>query len=131
MQHSIRFSFSLITFSLICLFALPACKKAGPGGKAKVYGVVAHHGAAIPGAVVYIKYGATESPGTSIALYDNNFTCSADGSYSIGSLAKGNYFLYAVGYDLNALGNTEKVTGGIAVVLGRKDSKQQDIAVTE
>ena len=126
-QH-IRLSVT-ITLILTCIFIFPSCRKEGPGGKAKVSGVVAHNGVAIPGARVFIKYGATVSPGTDISQYDRDYACDGSGNYSISSLVQGNYFLYAEGYEVNSLGVTVKYKGGVAVSLTRKQSKQQDIAI--
>lgn len=116
---------------LVLTISLFSCKKEGPGGKAKVSGIVAHHGVPVPGATMYIKYGATDFPGTDISVYDRSYAVDANGNYGIGSLVKGNYYLYAVGYDITSQGITEKLTGGVAITLSRKESKQQDVAVTE
>ncbi|MFL5752695.1 MAG: hypothetical protein ACJ76F_04755 [Bacteroidia bacterium] len=120
-----------ISLLLILSICVLSCKKEGPGGKAKVIGVVAHHGVVVPGATVYIKYGATDFPGNDISVYERSYTVDQNGNYAIGSLVKGNYYLYAVGYDTDAQGITEKLTGGVAITLTKKESKSQDIAVTE
>ncbi len=121
----------LILLIGLCTTINFSCKREGPGGKARVYGVVTHDGVAIPGAKVYIKYGSGTSPGTNVAAYDREYPCDVNGNYAIGSLVQGSYFLYVVGYDQNNLGITEQVTGGTALVLGRKDNKQQDIALSK
>jgi hypothetical protein len=124
-------SIKKILLLFVITFAFFGCKKEGPGGKAKVSGNVAHHGAAIPGATVYIKYGATDFPGTDISLYERSYAVDQNGNYAIGSLVKGDYYLYAVGFDTDSQGITEKLTGGVAISLSKKENKQQDIAVTE
>ena len=118
-------------FLFVLTISLFACKKEGPGGKAKVYGTVAHHGAVIPGATVYIKYGATDFPGTDISVYERSYPVDVSGNYAIGSLVKGDYYVYAVGFDTDSQGITEKLTGGVAFTLTKKDNKQVDIPVTE
>ena len=45
---------------------------AGKGGKATITGHVKHHDDAIPNAMVYIKYGAIELPGTNPKDYDDS-----------------------------------------------------------
>jgi hypothetical protein len=122
-------SVSIVLF--LAVLSLASCKKEGPGGKAKIYGKVAHHGNAVPNSTVYIKYGASEFPGTDVSQYERSYQADVNGDYAIGSLVQGNYYLYSVGYEENSSGIVEQVTGGAGVTIEKKDSKQQDIAVTE
>jgi hypothetical protein len=108
--------------------ATTACKKEGSGGKSSVSGNVQHHGANIANAVVYIKYGATEFPGADVSLYDDKTTSNGSAYYEFKSLRRGNYFLYAVGFDNSV---SEVVSGGIAVKLMYNKSAQSNIPVTE
>ena len=77
-------------------------------------GGVFHHSKPIPNAIVYIKYGATDFPGTDITTYDNHTTADANAHYQFDDLRMGNYYLYGVGWD-NSISST--VTGGVAVKL--------------
>jgi hypothetical protein len=113
----------LLSISLL----LTSCHKEGAGGKASITGSVKHHSAVIPNAVVYIKYGATEFPGTTLSEYDDQVTADANGHYEFTSLYKGNYYLYGVGYDPSF----GLVTGGISVDLNKNRSYSVDVPVTE
>lgn len=113
---------------LILLFG--ACKKEGLGGQASVTGSVQHHGRAIPNATVYIKYGVSELPGTDPAVYDNSKTAtSGDAKFEFAELKKGDYFLYAIGYDSTCACVVE---GGTGIKIKRKSEViQTNLAVTE
>lgn len=105
-----------------------ACKKEGTGGKSSVSGAVKHHTELIPNAIVYIKYDAKEFPGANVSIYDASSPADANAHYEFKELQKGDYYLYAVGYD-----STEQVqvTGGIGVKLKRNEAKVTDVPVTE
>jgi hypothetical protein len=105
-----------------------SCRKEGTGGKSSVTGNVKHHSMIIPNAVVYIKYGATNFPGTNISNYDASTTADASAHYEFKDLRKGDYYLYAVGYD--AVGGYI-VTGGTGVKLKYNKETAIDVPVTE
>jgi hypothetical protein len=114
---------------VIALFmSILSCRKEGPGGKSSVSGTVKHHSMIIPNAIVYIKYDATQFPGTNISLYDASTTADANAHYTFKDLRKGDYYLYSVGYD-NAI--TSIVSGGIGVKLKYNKETVTDIPVTE
>lgn len=119
----------LLSCSLILLFS---CTKEGTGGDAELMGTVKHHSLAIPGAIVYIKYGAKEFPGTELSKYDASTTASlSDAHYHFEGLKRGNYYLYGVGYDSSI---NSVVTGGVAVKIkfgDRKGVTEQDVQVVE
>lgn len=117
-----------IGFSIISLLAISSCYKEGNGGKSSVNGYVAHHSHPIPNAIVYIKYGAVEFPGTDVAKYNASVTADGSAHYEIKDLRKGDYYLYAVGYDNSIM---ETVTGGIGVKLKYNKVTSADIPVTE
>jgi len=105
----------LLLFTAISILG---CNKEGVGGKASISGTVKHLGTALPGAIVYIRYGADIFPGYDLNQYDDNATVNGvDASFSFGTLYKGNYYLYAVGYNSSIM---ETVTGGIAVKIKKK-----------
>ena len=119
-----------LTGVLVCiLMSIGACKKEGTGGKAEIHGHVKHHKVHIPNAVVYIKYGAKELP-ANISDYDaETIASSGDGHYEFEELQKGNYFIYAVGYDSTI---SETVLGGGAVKIRKKTEEvEYDVAVAE
>ena len=89
----------LYTLYLIPLCLFLSCAKEGPGGKAVIKGRVMHLSQPIPGAAVYIKYGAKESPGTDITYYDASVNADANANYEFVDLKRGDYYLFAVGYD--------------------------------
>lgn len=110
------------------LFA--SCKKEGTGGESEIEATVRHHNEIIPGATIYIKYGAKEFPGTDLSKYDDSkVTGKIDHPHThFGELHKGDYYLYAIGYD-SAI--AMPVTGGIHVSLGKHDHKAVDVPATE
>ena len=117
-----------ISLLLLASF-LFACTKEGPGGKATIKGAVMHHTKLIPGTVVYIKYGATESPGKSPSNYDASVTSDASANYKFESLQKGHYYLYGIGFDSTI---SLPVSGGIPVEI--KDASgtvSTNVPVTE
>jgi len=121
-----RVSILLLLFSAI---AIIGCNKEGLGGKASISGTVKHLEQAIPNAVVYIMYGANEFPGFDPDQYDDNVTVNGvDASFFFENLYKGNYYLYAVGYDASIM---ESVEGGIAVkIKQKKELLVADVPVT-
>lgn len=121
---------SIITLSMLCVAMLAGCKKeAGTGGKASISGQVLHHSRPIPHAVVYIKYGASELPGTEASDFDDSFTADANAEYEITDLRKGDYYLYSIGFD-EAI--QEEVVGGIPVEIAeKKEELKANIPVTE
>ena len=118
----------LILLVLPASLIFTACHKEGIGGRSSVSGGVFHHSKPIPNAIVYIKYGATDFPGTDITTYDNHTTADANAQYQFNDLRMGNYYLYGVGWD-NSISST--VTGGVAVKLKYNKSYSTDVPVTE
>jgi hypothetical protein len=123
---------NLITLFLSML-ALSACKKNGTGGENNIAAFPKHHGTEIPNATVFIKYGATELPGTSASDFDDSRIAVKEGSGAahahFDGLLKGNYYIYSVGYDSTV---KETVSGGIAVKITTKSGSQDvEVPVTE
>jgi hypothetical protein len=119
-----------ISFIISCMvMGMTACTKEGTGGKAEIHGHVKHHEVHIPNAVVYIKYGAKELP-ANISDYDDEMIASSgDGHYGFNELQRGDYYVYAVGYDSTI---SETVSGGGPVKIKKKTDKIEfDVAVTE
>lgn len=113
--------------SLIILIG--SCKKNQTGGKATLKGTVKHHDKPIPDAYVYIKFKSSEYPGKDYKLYDTYVQANSQGNFSI-SFYQGTYYLYAVGLDLDTPPPYE-VSGGLSVIVKKKDNLTLDIAVTE
>ncbi len=88
-----------------------------------------HHEKPIPAAQVYIKYGAKEFPGFDVNTYDEKKYAGVNGEEKgktkFENLYKGDYYLYAVGYDSAIF---EKVSGGIYVKLS-KNSEIKNVAI--
>jgi hypothetical protein len=97
-----------------------SCKKDGTGGDAGISARVQHHEKAIPGATVYIKYGATEFPGAAPGNYDEHKVCDANAKTQFSNLLPGHYYFYGVGFDSSI---QEAVTGGIPLEIKRKQKK--------
>ncbi|MCB9232061.1 MAG: hypothetical protein H6581_10380 [Bacteroidia bacterium] len=119
----------LMMFAVFGLAALSGCGKEGFGGNAQVTGLVRHHSKAIPNATVYIKFDATESPGTDAALYDASVEADEFGAYTVSELKRGDYFFFGSGYDSTI---SLPVVGGIPVHIdGNKDQLTINVPVTE
>ena len=118
-----------ILAAVFAITIIASCKKEGTGGKATITGLAKHHAKPIPNAVVYIKYGVKESPGTDPANYDASVTSDGNAKYEFKELNKGDYYLFGIGYD-SAISNT--VTGGVPVSVKKKtETVQADVSVTE
>lgn len=119
---------------LVGISVLISCEKGeGPGGKVEMAIFVKHHAELIPGAVVYIKYGAKEQPGTDPSDYDDSAVCGTDGHHKghthFENLQKGDYYIYSVGYDSTI---NEVVRGGIPFEIKVKTGEVTvDVPVTE
>jgi hypothetical protein len=114
-------------FFLFLIFI--GCKKEGTGGKAQISGFVIYNGNRIPGAVVYIKYGATKSPGNNPTFYDSQQTADSQGNFVFGSLNPGNYYLYATGEYSTSIGFKTVSGTSAAFIPHTKSSVNYDIAV--
>lgn len=126
MKH--KFLFSPLLLGLLGLLAFAACKEEGPGGSSEIAFHVLHHETEIPFAMVYIKYGSKEFPGTDPSAYDDSTMTDAVAHGHFHDLVKGDYYLYGVGFDSSI---SEVVVGGIPVNLGNKATLEVDIPVTE
>ncbi len=116
-------------FIFLVLLLLSNCKKNRIGGKATLEGVVLHHSKPIPYAYIYIKYNATEFPGTDIKLYDTYVEADGNGNYNI-SFFKGNYYIYAKGLDYD-IAAPYIVKGGLSIKLRNNELSIKNIAITE
>ena len=114
---------------LMIAVVLFSCSKEGPGGKAAINGSVKHHSTLVPGATVYIKYGAKAFPGTNITYYDANVTSDANAHFEFADLKPGDYYLFSVGFDSTI---AQTVNGGIPVEIKSKtETVAADVPVTE
>ncbi len=111
------------------LWSFISCKKNQTGGKATIKGVVKHHNKPIANAFVYIKFNATEFPGSDYKLYDTYVEADGNGNYTI-PLYKGSYYIYGVGRDLD-IPFPYEVVGGLSFSIRSKENLVKDIAVTE
>ncbi|HQQ94798.1 MAG TPA: hypothetical protein PLQ93_09600 [Bacteroidia bacterium] len=116
-----------VLFLTICMFF--SCKKNQLNGDASISGHVAHHSKVIPGAGVFIKFKAMEFPGTDTTLYDAKVRADDRGAYRF-TCYKGDYYLYAFGYDYD-IPPPYEVSGGIPVKVRKNEDVQADLAVTE
>ena len=116
---------ALILLSTVIILG---CAEEGLGGNSSISGIVVHHEEPIPNAIVYIKYGSTELPGTDPSAYDAQTMASSTVAYAFDGLQKGSYYLYGIGYDSLIF---ENVVGGLYIELGKNDNFQTDLPVTE
>jgi hypothetical protein len=114
-------------FLILVALSFQGCKKNQLGGKSTISGSVMHHSGLIPHARVFIKFNATEFPGPDTTRYDSKTIAGADAKYSF-STYKGDYYLYAVGFDP---GIKKVVNGGVPVRVRNKENVHADLAVTE
>ena len=104
--------------SLLGILCFYSCAKEGPGGKAGIRGVVRHHESTVPNATVHIGYGSTEARST-VSDYDQFTTADSTASFVFTNLTKGDYFIYAIGFDKTT--NVE-LSGGVAIEIKKKTS---------
>jgi hypothetical protein len=114
----------------IIMLPFVSCTKEGLNGENMVVAHPKHHSVSIKGATVYVKFNAKELPGTKPTDYDANFVGKANEDHvHIEGLKKGNYFLYAVGFDSTIM---QPVTGGLAIDLSKKSGETDvEIHITE
>ena len=120
----------VILFCVLFIISAISCTKPGLGGKTTLVCSVAHHGMAIPVAMVYIKYGVKESPGSNVSSYDDHKTAANNSNIvKFSDLQIGDYYLYATGYDTSI---SESVSGGIPVNISKKSGEVDiDVPVAE
>lgn len=106
-----------------------SCKKNELNGSSTIKGKVVHHSKAIGGARVFIKFNATEFPGSDTSNYDAKVLADANGLFNI-SCYKGNYYLFAYGQDL-AIAPPYVVVGGVPVKIRKNETVELQVAVTE
>lgn len=116
-------------FIAIASLLLFSCIKNQLGGNSKINGTVKHHSKAIAYATVFIKFNATEFPGTDTLQYDSKLKADENGQFLL-KLYKGDYFLYGYGYDY-AIPAPYLVKGGVAVKLRSNENSDITVAVTE
>ena len=128
MKNLKKTAFLLVLTAMLSI-TFSGCTKEGFDGDARVSGTVAHHGEKIADATVYIKFGASELPGTLASDFDASTIADAQGVYTFENLKRGNYYLYSLGYDSSIV---DFVKGGISFELTEKDQDLTvDVAVTE
>lgn len=118
-------------FALITLAgSMLSCNKPGTGGKAKlnIHVIYASTGSIVPGAVVYIKYGASEFPGDDPSYYDDQRTTDNSGRCEFESLRRGTYYLFAKGIDTT---NSTTTSGGIAFDIRNKIGERDLVIETK
>ncbi len=122
----------LISLTVIAALGWSSCKKAGLGGDANIVAYPEHHGKAIYGATVYVKFDSEDAPGSGTSGYDEVFEGNSNEDFvRINGLRKGKYYLYAVGYDPAI---SQAVLGGQSASIGRQDKNEDlrvEISVTE
>jgi hypothetical protein len=125
-----KINFLILSFVMLSFMA---CKKNGTGGENTIAAYPKHHGVLIPNATVYIKYGATELPGKNPSDFDDSKIAvrksATDAHAHFDGLLKGDYYLYAVGFDSTT---SEVVSGGIGVkITSKSGEKLVDVPVVE
>ncbi|MBL7911889.1 MAG: hypothetical protein JNJ41_12600 [Bacteroidia bacterium] len=119
----------LVYILLLTSIIFYSCKKNNVGGNAEIKGVIKHHAKIIGGATVYIKFNAKEYPGSDVSVYDATVNADVNGNYSI-KCYKGDYYLYAVGQDLD-VPPPYQVKGGVPVNIRNREVVEIEIPVTE
>ncbi|MEO8762572.1 MAG: hypothetical protein ABI388_13065 [Bacteroidia bacterium] len=126
------FKFKLIASILFVSLFFLGCKKNASGGKAQISGQVIFKGNLVTSGTVYIKYGATTSPGNDPTQYDNQVYIDASGNFTIASLYPGDYYLFAIAnYNVGGLGSRHVNGGTHANIPHTKSTVNYDIATAE
>jgi len=111
LSHTLMKKFLLLFVAFLLVVDFSSCCKGGTGGNASLACSVFHHAKPINGATVYIKYNATEFPGTDPSAYSASLTSPNNSNQlTFKNLHCGDYFLYGVGFDSSLM---LPVTGGI------------------
>ncbi len=117
----------------VLLLLQSGCKKktsAGFGGNATFKLVAKHHGAVIDSVTFYVKFNASDAPANDV--YDTNqkgvTTSPGSTSATISGLKKGDYYIYAKGWDPSI---SSEVKGGLPYTITSEDSQDVIVAVTE
>ena len=127
MNKNIRFIYLALLLLTVSFYSCDP-DDPGLGGESSVSGKVVHHDDPIPNALVFIKFGAKEFPGSDSTVYDLSVIADQNGDYSITGLKKGDYYLYGTGFDAAI---NQAVFGGIPISLGKKEDLSSDLPVTE
>jgi len=126
----------ILLLIIIATFTASCCKE-DDDGKATLVVTLEHHGKHIPNQVsypdtVYVAFGATDAPGSSLGSYDTYFVGSGtDHNVNVTGLKCGDYFLFGTGKDSSG---PYRVTGGMHVQIKHKERKSEKavtLAVTE
>lgn len=119
-----------IYFLLLMIPLFLGCNREGQTGELTLTLFPKHHEQPIKGATVYVRFGAKELSGTSPTDFDLAVIGdSTDTKVQIKNLWKGDYYVYATGYD-SAF--SQIVSGGMHVKLkGKTGETEKDLAVTE
>lgn len=108
-----------------------SCKKGGTGGTTSIVTTVTHHGKAIAGAKVYVKYGSYNFPGADTSLYNSSQVTSIDGYATFKNLKYGYYQFYTVTFDSSV---NSSVSGNAGLKVKMKDEGNElelNVPVTE
>ena|ERR1041384_2657483 len=117
---------------IILALSFFGCKKNQLGGKSNIKGKVLHHDQAIPFAMIYIKYNATEFPGEDVSVYNTSMQADHNGNFLIEHIFHGDYYFYAVGTDETLPVGANTVKGGTHLkVKMLKEVTGFEIPVTE
>ncbi|MEP7171730.1 MAG: hypothetical protein ABI855_20320 [Bacteroidota bacterium] len=112
------------------------CQLAGSGGATTIVAHLQHHGKPILNRAnyrdtAYVKFNATELPGTSPWLFDLTFVGDDVGEdhVHLDGLKAGKYYIYMVGFDTTI---SQRVTGGMPYTLTQTAGEVNvNFAVTE
>jgi len=95
-------------------------------GKNKLIVSVMHHTRSLSGIRVYLKYNATEYPGSDTTIYESKTTSDNSGIAVFENLFEGNYFLYGKGID-QGIGMT--VIGAAPAVLNSSTITNNEVYI--
>ncbi|MEZ5018392.1 MAG: hypothetical protein R2800_15130 [Flavipsychrobacter sp.] len=117
----------LVTTSMFACCRPDETEVGGKGGNATLKVTPQHHGKDIPNSKVMIKYNTQELP----SAYDEEVSTTNENGKPVAtftSLKKGNYYIYAKGYD-SSIG--QDVVGGIPYTVTVENTQNITVPVTE
>lgn len=124
MKFSIGIS---LIFLLLVQYSCKKKERAGYGGNASLKLSAMHHGEILDSVTFYVKFNSSDAPSDNSYDFTQSVK-SGDSTVSISGLKKGDYYIYALGYDADIF---ESVKGGVPYTIEEEKQIEVTVAVSE